>query len=825
MTMMESTYQRHAVPLNMEPANGPQMREREAAKVDGDGLSLGQLEKFLTDIRDEPEWRSMANRCADYYDHNQLSDEVRAEFRRLNLPPLVINLIHPTINTVLGMEAKTRTDWQVTFEDERFEEVALALGQKVTEAERMSAADRAISNAYAGQIKAGLHWVEVNWNSNPFGYRYRVRDVHRRECWWDWRTRDIEDWRYFVRRQRFDADRLRKSFPQFREMIDAAVEGGTTWQEYAHFIDDTTRLGQFIDIERALTFDDQEWIDTTRKQLSVFEVWYRVYVRGYVARLGETVIEVDRENPRHMLAIAQGAMKPTLATFPRLRQAIFIGPQRVIDRPSPMPHRKIPYVPFFGYREDLTGAPYGLIRGMLSSQDEINSRRSKMRAMLNARRVEADEDALSLKHNTHDDAADEASRHDSYIILNPNRKNGQHGFRVSDNADLSVGQGQVLTESKQEIHQTSGVFPPMAGDNKGGLSGLAINSLVEQGTQTLAEINDNYSWARREVGDQVLELVKHDSTGEETVSVGESKKSRKLIILNGWDNNTGVPVSKNHVASAQVKLVLDDVPSTPAWRQQQSAHLAEITKAMPPDMQAFIVPFYIESTDLRDRKKIASLLRKQMGLPEPGMEDEEQQSLPPEVQAQLEQSEVAVQELSAKLEQMGQENAALKLAKHGKDAEVAVKAKAADEKAALDRDRLDLDRARAAHEAQLKAAATAATAPTAATPDQGSIVQEVTEALEPAIEEMTATMRELAKDFDQRLGAMEKRATEKPAASAAPAALPSLSLGPFNVQEAAPPAKPVRKTIRMKTPMGEVTATIEPEGGDGEPTKPAKKKD
>lgn len=824
MSLMETSFRAPAVPLTQEPANALQMRPKDETRVDGNGLSLAELEKFLLDMREEPAWREQANRCADYYDHNQLTDEVLAEFRRLNLPPLVINLIHPTINTVLGMEAKNRTDWQVTFDDPQFEEVALALGQKMNEAERETGADRAISNAYAGQIKAGLHWVEVGWHSNPFARsRYRVRDVHRRECWWDWRRRDIEEWRYFVRKQRFDADQLRMAFGHRREileMIDAAIEGGVTWQEYAVRLDEHTGLGQFIDIQRALTFEDQNWVDAERKQIWVFEVWYQKWVRGYVARIGDTVIEVDRDNPRHMLAIANGAMTPQLATFPKMRQAIYIGPQRVFDRPSPMPHRRLPYAPFFGYREDLTGAPYGLIRGMLSSQDEINSRRSKMRAMLNSRRVMADSDALAAAYNTHEDVADEASRHDSYVVLNPDRKNGQYGFRIEDNADLSNGQASVLQESKSEINQTSGVFPPMAGENKGGLSGLAIHSLVEQGTQTLAEINDNYTWARREVGDLLMEHVKYDTVGQEVVGVGEGK-ARRTIELNRWDPAKGV--TANNVKTARVKLVLEDVPSTPAWRQQQSAHLAEITKGLPPALQQFIVPFYIEGTDLKDRKKVARLLRQQLGIPEEGMEDQQPQ-IPPEVQQQLQEYEAQLAEISAKFDAAVAEAEKLKVQNANKQAEVRVDAAAQAAKAEDAARRTDIEEERLKIE-KLQALATVHKAE-----DPKGVNTPVSPDLQPAIDEMLATMREGFGEFHERMSAIERRGQEEEARRAkeqqekvarkaqkreakakrpppAPAAPPVVNI----TNNIPPPAKAKGKTVTL--PGGE-KARIEPDADE-----------
>ena len=44
----------------------------------------------------------------------------------------------------------------------------------------------------------------------------------------------------------------------------------------------------------------------------------------------------------------------------------------------------------------------------------------------------------------------------------------------------------------------------------GAKSGVAINSLVEQGTTTLAEMNDNYRVSRAATFELLLSLVKQD---------------------------------------------------------------------------------------------------------------------------------------------------------------------------------------------------------------------------------------------------------------------------------------------------------------------------
>lgn len=660
------------------------------------GLAEVDLVKLLEGTQNEPRWRASADRCADYYDNNQLDSETLDLMRRRGVPAIIINLIHPTINTVLGMEARERTDTQVTFDEPMFEHVAIALNKKLSDFERGTNADRAVSNAYAGQVKAGLHWVEVGRNPNPFANSgYRCKDIHRREIWWDWSEGDPEDWRYLIRKRWIDADRLATVMPMHKDLIRYVSNRWQGWGRFAEDVSERTGLGQSYDIERAFTITENEWRDTDRRRLVTFEVWYRVWKRGLVGMLNNGKrIEIDLNNPRHAAAVAAGVLQPTYVAYPKMRQAFFIGPHRVIDRWSPLPHHGFPYTPFFGYREDLTRAPYGLIRVMLSPQDEVNARRSRLMALLGSRRMIIDNDALDTSYNSLEDAAEEVSRHDMVLVTDPKRRNRANAIDIKDNGDLSNGQIAMLHESKGEIQQASGVFGAMQGDSKNIGSRVILDGLVQQGTTTLAEINDNYQHSRREVFEQALAFIKADSMHEHAVGVGEGK-GRKTILLNKpvYDESIGDTTLANSVAASDARVVLQEVPSSATYRQQQFAQLTELTKSLPPAIQAFVTPFVMEATDLKDRKQIASVIRKQIGMPEPGTEDaEDGQNMDPmqnpQIQALLQQYDGAINELTAKLEETIQTLETEKMKAADKSEANAIKQHEVDTKAALERERM-----------------------------------------------------------------------------------------------------------------------------------------
>ncbi|MBM9538961.1 portal protein, partial [Desulfobulbus alkaliphilus] len=74
------------------------------------GLDTPRLLKLMSDINGQPDWRSLANRACAYYDNDQLPPAVKKALDERGQPITIHNLIAPTIDGVLGMEAKSRTD-------------------------------------------------------------------------------------------------------------------------------------------------------------------------------------------------------------------------------------------------------------------------------------------------------------------------------------------------------------------------------------------------------------------------------------------------------------------------------------------------------------------------------------------------------------------------------------------------------------------------------------------------------------------------------------------------------------------------------------------
>lgn len=619
------------------------------------GYSLGALEALLDSCRNQPsDWRYRSDRAHAYYDMGkQLTPELERKIRvEWGIEPRQTNLVHGVINGVLGQEAKARSDVTVEADDDDYQDVADVLGKGLHEAQRESNSDMAVSNGYAGQVKGGLGWVEVSRAVDPLDYPVRVQEVDRREIWYDWEAKNLglSDARWLVRKRWQDLDEAVAWMPEHKGVLKQAING---WDLTMLPDDSANPLYRAYTNERRTTIRRDEWCDSARKRIKLFEVWYRV--PAWVATLhtgpGKRV-RFDEQNPLHVMAVQRGAVRVTKDITRQVRMALFAGPHRLLDVATT--RRSFPYVPFFGFRDDEDRSPYGLIEGMISPQDEYNERRQMINWMLKARQVYMDSDALESAYNNINDITRDVMRPDMIAILNPNRRNA-NGFKIANDLVLQKEQIDVMQDAKQLIQEVPRIYSTQLGNAPTGVtSGVAINSLTEAGTVAMGELNDNYRYARRLVHEQMLDLIVEDHLQEDMRVVMGMGQSKRVIVLNSWDQQSGAPI--NRVKDAPIKVGLAEIPSSPSFRMQEQLQLAQIIQALGGNPQALsiLAPAYIEGSSLSNRQGIADDLRRATGVPVAG--DRKAQQEGQQAQQQAQQQQKAMAELALKAEMADKES-------------------------------------------------------------------------------------------------------------------------------------------------------------------------
>lgn len=604
-------------------------------------LSIESYDKICREIRGQPKWREDSSVDCDYYDGAQLSADVNERLKQAGIPPQDSNLIKPTLNAVLGLEARSRTDYKVTSDDESQAEIAEGLSAKIKEVETESRADRAMSDAYSSMMRAGIGWVEVSREFDPLKYPYRVREVHRNEIYWDWTARepDLSDARYLRRDKWVDKQQALRMFHEQAELIENSWNG---WNTVDVYDGGDTNMARAYEVEQAWGRNQEDYLNHSSGMVRLSELWYRHYEDAPVLALPDgRSVEYDEANLYHQAAIAQGLVQVQKALLPRTRVSIWLGPHKLMDVATPLPHNDFPYVPFWCFRKDRSRVPYGLIRDMRGPQDQIIDLDILLYEVLNSVKVEVDNDALDLSQNTYQEVAQNMSSLRSMTVLNSQRRNA-NGFRVTREHALATQVFQLVQERKRRIEEVGGVYRAMLGASTEAASGVAINNLVEQGSTVLAEPNDNFRYARRLVGQQLLALVKADMIGRPMQIAVQQGNRKKMVYFNQRaDDGT----MYNDIASAMVKVVLEDIPATPTFRAQQLQAMSQIVQAAPPQFQAVLYPVMLELSDVPNRHELADQLRQVAGI----SENPQLQAMQQQVQQMMQEAQGQIGELQQRL--------------------------------------------------------------------------------------------------------------------------------------------------------------------------------
>ncbi len=574
------------------------------------------LAGVLTEIQEQPPWRYNADREMDYCDGNQSDTETLQDMRDKGMKPTTENVLGPVMDDITGMEAKNRTDWRTAPDgdsDEEAEKVSKAIGYKLNQAERRSGADRALTRAYHSLAKVGIGFVEVDRSADPFKFPYQVGFVHRNECWWDWFSKkdDMSDSRWFLRRRWAHVDTAKAMWPNKKALIDGSGAGWGNIDDLSLMAADSgesTDLAQSWDMERGWSIEEQEWKDPTGKRVCLFHLLTRHYENVMVLKLRNgRVVEFNKSDPLHIAAVSSG-MRLEKAVISKIKKTIFLGPHIMQTEMSEFD--RFNFVKFVGKCEDRTNVPYGTLRWLMPLQDEINARITKMKWLLSATRTTRTKGAVKM---TDEVFRHEVGRPDADIILDQaHMALAGAKFEVDSNMDLNRQQYERLLDLRESVKRLSGVTSAFSGDSKPENSG-AMSQAIEQSVQSLATLNDNFSYGRMQVGELLVSMIVRDIGKEqqEVTIKGNALKDDEIIVLNApvVDEETGMQYLTNDVQRTVLKVALEDVPSTQHFRQQEMMSMTEVMKSASDDIKGILMPHYLDLTNIPNKDDIVAAVR------------------------------------------------------------------------------------------------------------------------------------------------------------------------------------------------------------------------
>jgi hypothetical protein len=552
--------------------------------------------------------RAAAERDRDYVCGIQYTADELAALRRRGQPPITINYVSRKVQLLAGMERKGRTD-PVAYPRTPAEEDR---ADAATQALRFIADDQQMpvirSAVYENLLVEGYGGLEIGLeNDGKGGANITLTHVSWERLFHDPHSRagDFSDARYLGMVLWMDRDQLEDLYPQAGDVLDTAF---------------AAQGGSYSDRPGAIV-----WQDSTRERCRVVQVYWREGADWWGATITKTGFL--SEPVRSVFRDRQGR-----SACPLILQSAYI---------------------------DRDNRRYGMVRDLISLQDEINKRRSKALHLLTMRQVIAETGAVVDV----DKARREVAKPDGWVEVSP-----QMRFEIAQNNDLTTGQFNLLEHATQEM-QASGPNASMSGNDPRDLSGRAIMAQQAGGAAQNEPLSDALrQWTRR-VYEVAWMAVREYWRGPRWLRVTDDLGKLKFVGVNRQitlaDRLAEMPEemrgmalqrlgmvpndprlmqvvgTENDVSDLEVDITIEEGNDVPALQAEQFSMLAQLAGSLPPGT---IPPdVLIAASSLKNKAELLDRMKEAQQA-----QAQAQQAQAPIAQAAA-QAEVAVKQTQAQL--------------------------------------------------------------------------------------------------------------------------------------------------------------------------------
>lgn len=451
--------------------------------------------------------RVLSEKCRDYKDNKQWTEEERAKLSKRKQAAIVINRVKPKVEGLLGLVSMRTSDPKAFPRTKKHEKASDSVTdglRYVTDNNdfqdcKMQVCENFFVEGYGGAL--------IDVAPNPAG----EVDIRIEEIPWDRiyfdpnsRKKDFSDARYMGILLWMHIDEVKEKFPDVDE--DILLSGNS--------------------IDGGLMQDVNQWLDKSNKYVRIAQHFY---------------IQDGKWNMcyfNHVQFMVAPALSPYLDEFGE--------PSNPIELVSA-------YI-------DRQGNRYGEVLAFLDPQDEINHRRSKALHLLSQRqtasRKGAVKDIAALKR--------EMSKPDGHVEYT-----GEKGdFEILQTSDMARGQFELYQDAKMELDAVS-FNAQLSGERQSGdLSGRAIDKLQSAGTIELNGLFTTLNGWEKRVYRQIWARIKQFWTEEKWVRitddvdnlrwVGFNTKITAQDFLEETINDTSQPLIKRKQAAAAYTMMMQN---------------------------------------------------------------------------------------------------------------------------------------------------------------------------------------------------------------------------------------------------------------------------
>lgn len=541
-----------------------------------------------------------------YYDHEQWTEEEKRILEERGQAAITYNVIHNTVNWVIGTEKRGRTDFKIQPRGKEDAKPAEAKTKYMKYVSDCWHTPFNRSRSFGEQVKAGLGWIETSVPSEddeePTGDRFEswrniLHDSAATEM-------DGSDMRYQFRTKWLDLDIAIAMFPGSKAHLEQSASEITDFGAMTLLDGDEAMDG--AEFSREQTGSGEDALNGfRRKRVRVIEAWYKNPEMTDKIRGGSFKGDIyDANDPRHAEAIAAGKGRLHKKLTMRVRVMLMTTLHPLLDMASPFRHNRLKFVPLWGYINSRTNLPYGLIRGLRPIQDDINKRASKALGILSNNKTIMEEGALG-DNMTIDEYIEEASNPNAVITIKAGKR-----LDMDVDRELAPAHLSLMDRGMEMIRSVGGVTAENLGEGAKSASGRAIALRQDQGSTSTTTFFDNLRFGAQNHGEITLCNIEQFVTEEKQYRV---TNERGVAAFEGV--NDGSP--ENDITRSKADFVISEEDWRATIRQAANEQLFDLLAKMPPDVAVMIFDLVIDGMDITNREEIVKRIRQATGQRDP----------------------------------------------------------------------------------------------------------------------------------------------------------------------------------------------------------------
>lgn len=504
-------------------------------------LSVGDLVSMFEESEDATySARKESERDRDYVDNKQLTAEETATLRKRGQPPVIDNRIKTKIDYLVGLEKQKgvlpKAMPRTPVHDDDADAATEAL-RYVAEAQDFASKRSAVWRNMLVEGAGGLAVTvaqAVDYGGQP-GIEIRLKKVAWDRMFYDPHSSELD----------YD---------------DAGYKGIVTWMDYddalAMYPDGKDILDTTLDSSPSDTYDDKPkfslWADKKRKRVRICQIWikrdnqwyFAEYTKGGILKAGPSPHQTDKGESDDELVF----------------QSAYV---------------------------DRDNNRYGLVREMITLQDEINKRRSKGLHLLNTSQVIYEDGAVDDINEFHRQSV----RPDGKMKVAPGAL-AEKRVQFNTREDLAAAHFQLLQEAKNAI-DLKGPNATEMGDKAQGASsasGRAIIASQQGGMIQIGDLMDGLRHLDRRVFRKIWYRVRQYWTAEKWIRVTDDEDNIKWLGVNVDPMQVQMLARQNPQAAQKIAgavgnlaeldcdIIIDDAPDSLTPQLEQFQALVELKK-------------------------------------------------------------------------------------------------------------------------------------------------------------------------------------------------------------------------------------------------------